>query len=151
LTPTPAAPDDPSTGTARVARADGSEGVAMRLRRSLVLGLTVVLVAASASAGEAQQRLRCGDEVRADVRLTADVVCPAAHPSPALRVTRAGVTLDLGGHAIRTAGDAQRRGVAVTADRVTGATGRSAGSPPASPASTTAVETSTTASGRCSA
>lgn len=66
--------------------------------------MRVVLYLLLATAALPVHAIDCGDVVEHDVVLTRDLDCPGR--DPALIVTRHGVRIDLGGHAIRTAPDA---------------------------------------------
>lgn len=75
---------------------------------AVALGMAVLLAvspAARAGGGEADvsRRLRCGDIITRSTRLTHDLACPGTN-GPALRIVRAGVVLDLGGHTVRRSG-----------------------------------------------
>ncbi|MCY1015794.1 right-handed parallel beta-helix repeat-containing protein [Pyxidicoccus sp. MSG2] len=71
---------------------------------AVALGMAVLLAArADGGAADASRRLRCGDTLTRDTRLTHDLACPGTN-GPALRITGAGVVLDLGGHTVRRSG-----------------------------------------------
>lgn len=71
---------------------------------AVALGLAVSPSArAGEEAADASRGLRCGDTLTRSTRLTHDLACPGTS-GPALRITRAGVVLDLGGHTVRRSG-----------------------------------------------
>ncbi|MBZ4420110.1 right-handed parallel beta-helix repeat-containing protein [Myxococcus sp. RHSTA-1-4] len=89
---------------------------------AMAVGMAVLLAvspAAQAGGGGAPQsrRVRCGDTITRNTRLTHDLACPGTN-GPALRITRAGVVLDLGGHTVRRSGPdtGGSEGIVVEAD-----------------------------------
>lgn len=73
----------------------------LRTRALVASGSVAAALLLAAPAGAAPVTLHCGDVVTHSVKLAADVTCPDDN-SPGLVVGANGITIDLGGHVVRT-------------------------------------------------